>query len=60
MVLGDKMRYYYRLWSIPFFELKVKRYYLKIINILQDIFYLILSYIYIFTGIKFKIGGSKK
>lgn len=26
----------------------------------QDLYYLICSYIFVFTGINFKIGGSKK
>ena len=50
------MKYFYRLW----FYLKVKFYYLKIKTGLKSIFLNFLSYIYIFTGIKFKIGMSKK
>lgn len=47
--------FYYWLWY-----LKLKPYYLQVIKILKDIFFSFLSYIYIFTGINFKIGGSKK
>ena len=59
MVLGDKMRYYYKI-SWIFTELKLKPYYTEIKKSICDIFYSILSYIYIFTGIKFKVGNSKK
>lgn len=52
------MRYYYLTWYTE--GIRLKPYYVKIKNTLQDTFYLILSYIYIFTGINFKIGGSKK
>jgi hypothetical protein len=58
VVLGDKMRYYYLTWYTE--GIRLKPYYVKIKNTLQDTFYLILSYIYIFTGINFKVGGSKK
>lgn len=50
------MRYFEILWI----SLRVKRYYLKIKTDLKSIFLNFLSYIYIFTRIKFKIGTSKK
>ena len=59
MVLGDKMRYYYKIFWLSY-ELKLKPYYTEIKKIIYNILYSILSYIYIFTGIKFKIGNSKK
>ena len=54
------MRYYYRLWGFPWFSLRVKKYYLIIKNSITDMYFSFFSHIYIFTGIKFKIGGSKK
>lgn len=51
------MRYYYLTWYTE--GIRLKLYYVKIKNSIYDMFYLILSYIYIFTGISFKIGGSK-